>query len=77
MTSNTIIITKLKTNYKIEYNFRKNLSDFIKSFPEDQRKIQVEYIQNSDGSTYENWYRIVSSGYIGKVISFIKPTDKP
>lgn len=77
MVSNTIIITKLKTNYKIEYNFRKNLSDFIKSFPEDQRKIQVEYVQNPDGSTYENWYRIVSSGYIGKVISFIKDNGFP
>ena len=42
MSTNPIVITKLKSNYKIEYNYRRNLSDFIKSFPDDQRKINVE-----------------------------------
>ena len=77
MSTNPIVITKLKSNYKVEYNYRKNLSDFIKGFPEDHRKINVDYIQNPDGTGYESWYRIISSSYIGKVISFIKDNGMP
>lgn len=77
MSNNKIIITKLRSNYKIKYNYRKNLSDFIKSFPEEQRQTKVDHIQNSDGTFYEDWYRIVSKNYIGKVISFIKDNGMP
>jgi SWI/SNF-related matrix-associated actin-dependent regulator 1 of chromatin subfamily A len=77
MSNNPVIITKLKSNYRIEYNYRKNLSDFIKAFPADQRQVNVDYIQNPDGTGYEKWYRVVSQGYIGKVISFIKDNGIP
>jgi SNF2 family DNA or RNA helicase len=77
MSDNKVIITKLRSNYKIEYNYRKNLSDFIKSFPDDQRSVKVDYIQNSDGTGYESWYRVVSESYIGKVIGFIKDNGIP
>lgn len=77
MSDNKVIITKLRSNYKIEYNYRKNLSDFIKSFPDDQRSIKVDYIQNPDGTGYESWYRVVSESYIGKVIGFIKDNGIP
>ena len=77
MSNNKVIITKLKSNYKIKYNYRKKLSDFIKGFPEEQRQIKVDRIQNPDESSYEDWYRLVSKNYIGKVISFIKDNGIP
>jgi len=77
MDDNKVIITKLKSNYKLEYNYRKSLSDFIKSFPEDQRQIKMDFMQRPDGSGYESWYRVVSEGYIGKVIGFIKDNAIP
>lgn len=77
MSDNPVTITKLRSNYKVEYNYRKNLSDFIKAFPEDQRSIKVDYIQNPDGTGYESWYRVVSESYIGKVIGFIKDNGLP
>jgi SNF2 family DNA or RNA helicase len=77
MSDNKVIITKLKSKYKIEYNYRKSLSDFIKSFPEDQRQIKMDFIQQPDGSGYESWYRIVSESYVGKVIGFIKDNGIP
>jgi SNF2 family DNA or RNA helicase len=77
MDDNKVIITKLKSNYKLEYNYRKSLSDFIKSFPEDQRQIKMDFMQRPDGSGYESWYRVVSEGYIGKVIGFIKDNGIP
>jgi SNF2 family DNA or RNA helicase len=77
MSNNPVIITKLKSNYKIEYNYRKNLSDFIKSFPEDHRKVKMEFIQNPGTKGYEHWYRVVSKSYIGKVIGFIKDNNIP
>lgn len=77
MSNNPIIISKLNKNFKLKYDYRKNLSDFIKSFPEDQRSTKMDLIQNPDGTTYQNWYRIVSENYIGKVISFIKDNGMP
>lgn len=77
MSNNKVIITKLKSNYKIKYNYRKKLSDFIKGFPEEQRQVKVDRIQNPDESSYEDWYRLVSKNYIGKVISFIKDNGIP
>lgn len=77
MSNNTVTITKLRSNYKVEYNYRKNLSDFIKAFPDDQRQVKVDYIQNPDGTGYESWHRIVSESYIGKVIGFIKDNGIP
>ena len=76
-TNNKVIITKLKSNYKIEYNYRKNLSDFIKGFPKEHREIKMDAYLNPDGSQLEKWYRIVSKHYIGKVISFIKDNEIP
>ena len=77
MSDNIVIITKLKKNYKVQYNYRKGLSDFIKSFPEDQRQIKMDFVQDSNGTPHEEWYRLVSESYIGKVISFIKDNGVP
>lgn len=75
--SNKVTITKLKTNYKVEYDFRRNLSDFIKEFPEEHRQIKVEYTQDEYGNSHEKWYRLVSEYYIGKVIGFLKDNNVP
>ena len=75
--SNKVTITKLKTNYKVEYDFRRNLSDFIKEFPEEHRQIKTEYTQDEYGNSYEKWYRLVSEYYIGKVIGFLKDNNVP
>jgi SWI/SNF-related matrix-associated actin-dependent regulator 1 of chromatin subfamily A len=77
MSNNPVIITKLKSNYKLQYSYRKSLSDFIKSFPEDQRNVKMDAVKGEDGNMYEEWYRIVSESYIGKVISFIKDNRIP
>lgn len=75
--TNKVTITKLKTNYKVEYDFRRNLSDFIKEFPEEHRQIKTEYTQDEYGNSYEKWYRLVSEYYIGKVIGFLKDNNVP
>lgn len=74
---NKILITKLKANYKIEYNYRRGLSDFIKNFPVEHREIKMDAFLYPDGTKSEKWYRIVSKHYIGKVISFIKDNEIP
>ena len=74
---NKVIITKLKANYKVEYDFRRNLSDFIKEFPEEHRQIKVENFQDDFGNPFQKWYRLVSEYYIGKVIGFLKDNNVP
>jgi SWI/SNF-related matrix-associated actin-dependent regulator 1 of chromatin subfamily A len=77
VSENKVLITKLKSNYKIEYNYRKNLSDFIKNFPKEHREIKMDAFLYPDGTKFEKWYRIVSKHYIGKVINFIKDNEIP
>ena len=73
----TVEITKLRTNYKLRYNYLKKLSDFIKSLPKDHYQIKVDPVQYPDGTVQEDWYRLVTEGSIGKVISFIKDNNIP
>ena len=70
-------ITKLRTNYRLRYNYLNHLSTFIKSLPKDHRKVKMDVIQNPNGTFYEDWYREVSNAFIGKIICFIKDNNIP
>lgn len=65
-------ITKLRKNYRLRYDYLANLNKFIKELPKDQYQVKMDLIQLPNGSTKEDWYRLVSEGSIGSVISFIK-----
>jgi len=65
-------IEKLRTNYKLRFGYNKRLIDYIKSLPKDHQQTKVDRIQKEDGTTVEDWYRIVSDVVIGKILSFLK-----
>jgi len=70
-------ITKLRTNYKLRYNYLGKLSSFIKELPKDQFQVKMDPIMQEDGSIKEDWYRLVSDNSIGKIIDFIKDNNIP
>lgn len=64
-------IRKLKVNYELRYDYLKVLSEFIKRLPKEHRKVRVDNIVTPDGSTKDEWVRIISPGAISKIISFL------
>jgi len=68
-------VTKLRTNYKLRYDYLKKLNEFIKSLPKDHWQVKMDPIQQPDGSIHEDWYRLISEAYIGTVLAFIKSNN--
>lgn len=65
-------IKKLRTNYELRFPYNKRLQDYIKSIPNDQQKTKMDVLQNPDGSTFQDWYRVVNEAGLIKIISFMK-----
>ena len=63
-------ISKLRTNYKLTYDYNQRLSEFIKLIPKEHRNVRVENtIVN--GKPKDEWSRIIAEVEMGKVMSFI------
>lgn len=64
-------IKKLQINYEVRYNYSPLLNAFINSFPSEHRKVRVDNIVMPDGSTKEDWVRIIRDVQIGNLIVFL------
>lgn len=64
-------IRKLKTNYEIRYQYSKLLTEFIKTFPREHQRTRVDNVVMPDGSTKEDWVRIIRDVQIGNLIVFL------
>lgn len=66
----TVKISKLRTNYKLTYDFNQRLNQFIKTIPKEHWSVKVE---NTiiNGKEKDVWSRIVSEAQMGKVMSFL------
>jgi len=64
-------IRKLKVNYELRYDFLKILSEYIKRFPKEHRKVRKDSVIGMDGKPKDDWVRTVSNARIGEVISFL------
>lgn len=64
-------IKKLKTNYEIRYEYNKLLTEFIKTFPREHQRTRVDNVVMPDGSTKEDWVRIIRDVQIGNLIVFL------
>lgn len=71
----SVEIKKLRTNFEVRYPFNKALNEFIKLLPKDQQQTKVDYIKREDGSTFEDWYRVVNEAGLSKIIDFIKSNN--
>jgi len=71
----SVDIKKLRTNFEVRYPFNKALNEFIKLLPKDQQQTKVDYIKKEDGSTFEDWYRVVNEAGLSKIIDFIKSNN--
>ena len=67
----TVRIKKLKANYEIRYEYSKLLTEYIKTFPIEHRRTRVDNVVMPDGSTKEDWVRIVRDVQIGNLIVFL------
>jgi SWI/SNF-related matrix-associated actin-dependent regulator 1 of chromatin subfamily A len=74
-TYNVIEIKKLRTNFEIRYSFNKALTEYIKSLPRDQQQTKMEIVRREDGSTFEDWFRVVNDAALAKIIDFIKANN--
>ena len=66
-----VSIKKLRTNYELRFDFNKKLHDFIKSMPKDHQQTKMDLIKNEDGTTKEDWYRIMNESGLIKTIKFM------
>mgnify|MGYP003441434403 FL=1 len=64
-------IKKLKTNYELRYNYSPLLTEFIKTFPREHQRTDVRNIVMPDGSTKEDWVRIIRDVQIGNLLVFL------
>lgn len=64
-------IKKLQINYEVRYNYSPLLNAFINSFPSEHRKVRVDNVVMPDGSTKEDWVRIIRDVQIGNLIVFL------
>lgn len=64
-------IKKLQINYEVRYNYSPLLNSFINSFPSEHRKVRVDNVVCPDGSTKEDWVRIIRDVQIGNLIVFL------
>jgi hypothetical protein len=72
---NTVEIKKLRTNFELRYSFNKALTEYIKGLPRDQQQTKMDIVRKDDGSTYEDWYRVVNEAALAKIIDFIKANN--
>lgn len=68
-------IKKLRTNYELRFPFNVPLQNFIKSLPKDQQTTKVDVVKLDDGSTKEDWYRVVNNAALSKIIDYIKTNN--
>jgi len=71
----SIEIKKLRTNFEIRFQFNKALAEFIKNLPKDQQQTKMDFARRDDGSTFEDWYRVVNEAALSKIIDFIKANN--
>jgi SWI/SNF-related matrix-associated actin-dependent regulator 1 of chromatin subfamily A len=71
---NTVEIKKLRTNFELRYSFNKALTEYIKGLPRDQQQTKMDVVKK-DGSTFEDWYRVVNEAALAKIIDFIKANN--
>lgn len=64
-------IRKLQINYEVRYSYSPLLNSFINSFPSEHRKVRVDNVVMPDGSTKEDWVRIIRDIQIGNLIVFL------
>lgn len=64
-------IKKLQINYEVRYEYSPLLNSFINSFPSEHRKVRVDNVVMPDGSTKEDWVRIIRDIQIGNLIVFL------
>ena len=64
-------IKKLKENYGVRYGYSKLLTEFIKTFPREHQRTRVDNVVMPDGSTKEDWVRIIRDVQIGNLIVFL------
>ncbi len=64
-------IKKLKTNYELRYDYSKLLTEYIKTFPREHQRTRVDNVVMPDGSTKEDWVRIVRDVQIGNLLVFL------
>jgi len=72
---NTVEIKKLRTNFELRYSFNKALTEYIKGLPRDQQQTKMDVVKKDDGSTFEDWYRVVNEAALAKIIDFIKANN--
>jgi len=70
-------IRKLRTNYELRYDYLKILTTYIKTFPKEHRDIRVDNVMCLDGSTKDEWVRIIREVQMGNIISFLVDNSIP
>ena len=70
-------IRKLRTNYELRYEYLKILTTYIKTFPKEHRDIRVDNVVCLDGSTQDEWVRIIREVQMGNIISFLVDNSIP
>lgn len=66
-----VSIKKLRSNYELRFQFDSRLHGFIKSLPKDQQQTKMDAIRNEDGTTTEDWYRLMNESGLIKTIKFM------
>ena len=66
-----VSIKKLRTNYELRFQFDSQLHGFIKSLPKDQQQTKMDAIKEADGTTREDWYRVMNESGLIKTIKFM------
>ena len=71
----SVEIKKLRTNFEVRFQFNKALAEFIKNLPKDQQQTKMDFAKRDDGTTFEDWYRVVNEAALSKIIDFIKANN--
>lgn len=66
-----VSIKKLQINYEVRYNYNSLLNAFINSLPSEHRKVRVDNVVMPDGSSKEDWVRIIRDVQIGNLVVFL------
>jgi len=69
--TNIVRIRKLRVNYELRYDYLKVLTEYIKTFPKEHRKVRVDNIVTPEGQRKDEWVRIIAEVQMGKIISFL------
>lgn len=70
-------IKKLKTNYELRYDYLPILNAYIKTLPKEHRRTVVNNIVNIDGTTSDEWVRVIREVQMGNIISFLVDNSIP